>query len=789
MFGRENRKSFFFHLFSQISILLVCFILAGAYSLYFKITNESFATINQFNEKIISQASYNFNYMDNFIRSYIVNLYNDSRIKQLMYANSLIKIDSTLINTLEELDTQRKGAPFIHSVYIYNSTVKQYIVLGKNNVIRSNMEMFDTQVNGIIAQTDANLLRHPIAREIPDSVYTVGKSSKVYTYLFSETSSRTDRDTIVINVDADWVMQNLYAMYKDQTEKNSFFLMVNKEGEVYGDSNGKQFLMQMNDEPYVNKVLNSKRDVGHFQTTIASLPAIVTYSKMADLDLTFISVTPFEQFFKYKANIRNFTIVLASIILIIGMAAAYYMSRRMHTPIKALEKKVRILLEDSGSGPRVKNEIAFISNALSNVSAHMGKLRAFKVNHILILKNEYLRKLLLDEAIGDSGMRKMQLELYETNLSEEQLFYLILFRVDRFAHFLQTYTYEEIEQLAQDFRLQIIRHFSHNYQFEIVNMKNDQFVMIMNQTAPLEGTGLHDLIESIRLFRQNVASVFPQTVSVTISKEISDLGEIGGFYMETCELSEARLLLGHEAILHAAMIREWPVSDYKFPDSDLNKLLRSMVDDLDLQTAYQIYLSIIQQLSECSVPNIRFGISYLFLMIMEKLKSVENTSHVEFEFNFTQMNQQVNETETIMEINLFFYSFFEKSIEKIIEHKEGRDDELIVKIKDFIARNYRDPNLSINSISDTLHFSTDYLRKMYKKFAGISLSAEINQVRLDQAAKQLIESRNTIEEVLADIGWENHKYFYTLFKAKFGMTPAEFRLNKRLEQMTSQGKK
>ena len=59
--------------------------------------------------------------------------------------------------------------------------------------------------------------------------------------------------------------------------------------------------------------------------------------------------------------------------------------------------------------------------------------------------------------------------------------------------------------------------------------------------------------------------------------------------------------------------------------------------------------------------------------------------------------------------------------------------------------------------------------------AGISIGDKLNQLRMDEASRLLLETDQPIESIARQIGVENTKYFFVLFKKFKGMTPRQFR--------------
>lgn len=71
--------------------------------------------------------------------------------------------------------------------------------------------------------------------------------------------------------------------------------------------------------------------------------------------------------------------------------------------------------------------------------------------------------------------------------------------------------------------------------------------------------------------------------------------------------------------------------------------------------------------------------------------------------------------------------------------------------------------------------SREHLARSLKKYCGITLSEYINELRLNYASNLLLHTNTSVIEICFACGFQSVSYFYRIFKARYGVSPKEFR--------------
>lgn len=92
----------------------------------------------------------------------------------------------------------------------------------------------------------------------------------------------------------------------------------------------------------------------------------------------------------------------------------------------------------------------------------------------------------------------------------------------------------------------------------------------------------------------------------------------------------------------------------------------------------------------------------------------------------------------------------------------------------YIKANYS-RNVTVSQLTKILGISQPYLYKIYKHAFGKSPKEFIDEYRITQAKKMLIETEHTVSEIAHDVGFSDSFAFSKAFSSKQGCSPSEYR--------------
>lgn len=110
-----------------------------------------------------------------------------------------------------------------------------------------------------------------------------------------------------------------------------------------------------------------------------------------------------------------------------------------------------------------------------------------------------------------------------------------------------------------------------------------------------------------------------------------------------------------------------------------------------------------------------------------------------------------------------------------VEEMSDRKKQLVELIKGYISEHISE-ELTRKMLAQSIHFSEDYVARVFKAETGKSISSYVMEQRMELAKQYLSETNMSISDVAMMVGYNNFSYFSKTFKDYTGRTPNEYRI-------------
>lgn len=92
-----------------------------------------------------------------------------------------------------------------------------------------------------------------------------------------------------------------------------------------------------------------------------------------------------------------------------------------------------------------------------------------------------------------------------------------------------------------------------------------------------------------------------------------------------------------------------------------------------------------------------------------------------------------------------------------------------------IERNY-DLELTVQTLCAKVYVTPQYLSRLFRRFLGCSVYEYLTSYRITKAKEYLLtDSQKKVQEIAAQVGFQDTSHFISMFRKVTGVTPLEFR--------------
>lgn len=542
-----------------------------------------------------------------------------------------------------------------------------------------------------------------------------------------------------------------------------------QEGFAYiADQNGNLISSIGLKETDVLKALPKKESYSHIR--LGGQEMLVTQSTSQYNGWSYVSAQPKSVVLQKVNYIQQLTLAIFITALLLGLGIAGYLAYRSSRPflkiLQLLPSSRRDVKHAIGS-----NAVDYIGHSVSELIESHHTLKERLEEQIPMLRNVVVDRLLKGGFTSmqeiDAAMEHAQVQLrgshhavallhirgYQEPFMEEMLMELDIVKIN-IRDRIQSLCGEEV--LLHDFG-------------------ENQLVLILSGTA----ADNEDFTTRMRAYIQGIyehLSAIPDTgLYIAVGECQSSIAELYRSY------GEARFVLHHAGwsektpiLFHAEM--ETPPFTYYYPADEEMRLIQ-LVKAGNLDETKQLLLQIKEKnRSERQLP-----------MVVEKLLAQELSGTLMKCCDQTgdhgsgrteEMNAVIRALHPVMspvEAMNILHTAFIRLCRKNEERKKSHNDHLTNRLLAYIKGHFWESDLSLTALARETRTSEAYVSYFFKEQTGLNFSDYLEQLRMDEAKRELSSGDRPISDIAASVGYLSLNTFSRAFKRVNGISATEYR--------------
>lgn len=666
------------------------------------------------------------------------------------------------LRNIDYFVTQDSG---IHSVLFYNHTSDEIFMFGSDLISCKLSDFYDQDIVDRISSNTISRTQY-IPRVINDSPYRTSTSTVLTSFYPLGNGNYMIANLDVADIFS--VLHNDPAVYSNAP--TNYLVCYDQEKFVYSsfyhedlDQSRDTILATLNKHNW-KESFDSNIDGVRYHFHVLDDPQynlqMVSMILQSDISATYLT----------------YLLFLIGTVFAIGLIAFFVnlkISSRLYSPIARIRKTLPAEDPNCETIRSTDDEVEYITHRISDTSNRLNALFSYKEKSLSISQETFLKDQLLyskytDEAFWDKCIQE---ELPYKNGDSFVLVYAQWYPINGSAL-----------NRTEDQSLLC---------FALGNVVHELFDAEVNvRDLPLEKDGIAFLF----CFRgnstpsicssvlTNIQTTFIQYFDLSISFFISDTfscpHELCLTMQKLQELSDYQFFYEEGCVLHIGDIKEDELCTEICPVADITEL-ESYIRTSDWDACQDLLNAYFQELPHYTKAAAYASLNVFASKIITMLKKIESTYPAFPPINYHNIYLKISNAHTIMQAKEIVFTQLEsvlQSLKSIGNNSMGIDAK---DVQHYLETVYQDFSISSKSVAQYFHISVPYLNRIFKQTTGESISSYIKKLRLEHARHLLLTSSHPVEVIAKTVGFENTKYFYSMFKNEYGVSPSTYRMSNR----------
>ena len=165
-----------------------------------------------------------------------------------------------------------------------------------------------------------------------------------------------------------------------------------------------------------------------------------------------------------------------------------------------------------------------------------------------------------------------------------------------------------------------------------------------------------------------------------------------------------------------------------------------------------------------------------FVAVVGKVAGIGGGMDVEDAYRLIDLyTQECEKAQSVKDVYLLQYNMVLDFTEKVAQAKlpQGISKETFSAIQ--FIQNHTNAQIGIDDVADAVGKSRSALTRQFKEETGKTITEFITESKLRDAKRLLRYSDMTLSEIASTLAFSSQSYFQTVFKARTGLTPMEYR--------------
>lgn len=502
---------------------------------------------------------------------------------------------------------------------------------------------------------------------------------------------------------------------------------------------------------------------------------MVSYTSSQKAGWKYVSITPNNMFMQQVNQIKDWTFVLFSVCLVVGLAAVFTIAYRNYSPLR---KTVSAIMKGKQlSGKESGNEYEFILRAIEGSLDEENNLRSLLAQQTPVIRANYLSRLIRGQIEADvSNEGGQSLRFMDISFVSDR-FAVMIVQLDSISRFSGEQTEQQwalarfiVSNVGTDMAQADQKAFA-------VELDRDRIAFLLNFCPEGAEDATQDVKKMAEALKQTIEERFKLDMTIAAGLPHAGAKSIGESYAEAVAALEYRIIKGGSTIIYFQDISN--VHQHYYYPIEIEVQLVNFVRSGDTDNVRSLLDTIYAMNFESGSITPELGRCLFFNITSTFLKIVNSTGTNQTDLLGPDFDpiKDIFSYATAEAMHRRTKQLYEKLTCSFVSGRSDYNAQLLREMVRFMEGNLADPNLGLAMIADHFDMTPQYISTFFKKHSGSNLIDSIARRRVELAKQLMQEKELTNAQIAQSVGYTSDVVFIRAFKKIEGITPGKYRDN------------
>lgn len=592
------------------------------------------------------------------------------------------------------------------------------------------------------------------------------KTSTVYTFIYKiNIRPHSSPDLIIVDVNEDYFSAVFRSLRTVQNEQH--IILLDPDNEVISAQvafeKSKNFTQVYSYDAFDTGLMKSHTEQsGAFTFNSETLPnRFVTFARANESGLTIVNILPYSSVVSGISQIALLTLGLALATIALGYMMSRKMSKMLYAPIQSLYDNYvnKTPLEKSG------DELEELRDAFSEMYSKADRLEQGLISTFNDSRRLYLDYLLKGK-IKDSAHAESAYERLGIDISSPFYTVILIECTPPQGVGEQTGTDLFISHYAlENVTREVVSQFGNT---DILRISENSFAVLLALSADrLPDNILAELGKILRVMQ----SEFSIVTTICVGKVIESYENINMCYESTKIALYADY--NRQGTAFIAGGAKGPISVNQYYNKLHSKIAEYVRSD-DIESCSKEFDIALSSMDNVNFQTAKIYFNHVMMTLLDEFSSFLEKNADSFGEISSKLDEMMEAANVKIMKNILI-EFLTLLMHQIALNKKSGNQDTVETAKEYIEKNYANPDISLRMLADIVGLSPPYFGKIFTAVTTFTFNDYLNNIRMQKASEMLANTKMPVSQISEAVGILNTNYFYSVFKKRFGVTPSVYR--------------